>query len=343
MSGGGVGDSVQENASRVIDVDHPDGIAIETAPRLEPRTHAPREPSLDDLDAAALAHPVVLVDPRPATLLAVHSLRRRGVPLHVLSGRWLEPAFRARGVRRHCMPQLSTQPQSWSGRLLELAAHLEPRGLLLPCSKPARELLRRGRSTLGPHYALPYLEPLDVHDYEAEDFRTERALRRTVLRGEPAFEVQLTVDAHATCTGACVLTWVSGSSPHVVVTSVEGQEVIEASLEWLRPRDFHGYARLIWAPNRFGRVELQAAGTLPGTGWALAHEDGVDFPALCYASAAGLRTAPQNPRRHLSRQIPISESARRSDVAPLVPFPIHWALADPLPWITSLLSSFLRR
>jgi hypothetical protein len=286
---------------------------------------------------------VVLVDPRLATLLAVQSLRQHGAPLHVVASRWMEPAFRARGVRRHRLPPLATQPQRWSARLLELAAHLEPRGLLLPCSKPARELLRRCRSMLEPHYDLPFLEPLDVHDYEAEDFRTERALRRTVLRGEPAFEVQLTVDAEGTCTGYCVLTWVSASSPYAVVTSVEGSEVLEASLDWLRPRGFRGYARLIWAPNRFGRVELQAAGTLPGTGWALAHEDGVDFPALLYASIAGVHTHGQQAQRRLSRQIPISEMARQSDVLPLVPFPVRWRLADPLPWIMSVLSGLLQR
>jgi hypothetical protein len=124
---------------------------------------------------------------------------------------------------------------------------------------------------------------------------------------------------------------VAGVSPCIVVTSVDGHEVLECSLEWLRARALYGYARLIWAPDRFGRVELQAAGTLPGSGWALACADGVDFPALWYASIAGIPMQPQCAGRRLSRQIPVPEPVLHTDAAPLVPVPIPWSFRDPLP------------
>jgi hypothetical protein len=289
------------------------------------------------------AHPAVLVDPRPATFLAVRSLRRHGVSLHVLASDRLDPTYWASGVRRHRLPRITDRPQAWTARLLGLAAHLEPRPLLLPFSKPARELLRESREILAPHYELGHLEPLDVHEYEAEEFRTERALRRAVLRGEPAFEVQVILDRAGTCTGACILTWVAGVSPCVVVTSVEGQEVLERSVDWLRQRGVCGYARLIWAPDRFGRVELQAAGTLPGSGWALACADGVDLPALWYASVAGVAVERQQAHQLLSRQILMSDPSPGADAIPMVQPSVPWSSRDPLPSVVAFVRSLLER
>ena len=303
---------------------------------------APSSAPADFAPGSRFHHPVVLVDPRPSTLVAVWSLRRRGAPLHVLSANRLEPTLWARGVRRHVLPGLDVRPRAWSARLLELAAHLEPRPVLIPCSRDARELLRDARVDLSPHYALPHVEPLDLHGYEAEDFRTEKALRRTVLRGEPAFEVQVVLDAAGCCRGACVLAWVAGVPPTVLVTSVAGEEVLERSLTWLQERRVCGYARLIWAPDRFGRIDLQAAGTIPGTSWVLAAEDGVDFPALWAASLADVATPPCPAQRTLARSFSIAKPSFHETSLPLLPLRVPWSAADPLPFVAALLGVFRR-
>ena len=292
-------------------------------------------------DGSGAPHPVVLVDPDAATLLAVWSLRRRGNPLHLLSSRRFEPALWARGVTRHHLLDPEHHPYAWSARLLELAAHLEPRPLLIPCSRRGRELLRASRSTLEPHYELAHLETLDLHGYDAEDFRTEKALRRTVLRGEPAFEVQLVVDAAGRCTGACILAWVAGVPPLVLVTSVEGEDVLEHSLAWVRTRQLRGYARLIWGPDRFGRIDLQAAGTIPGNTWALAAEDGVDFPSLWVASLAGMAVEPRRGAQELSRSFALTKPGLHEE-APLLSLRPPWSSRDPLPFFACLLGAMAK-
>ncbi len=317
---------------------------VGTDARREPlaatRVETTAEPCREE---ATFAHPLVLVDPRPASLVAVWSLRRRGTPLHLLASSRFEPAIWARGARRHHLPDLDAQPLAWSGRLLELVAYLEPRPLLVPCSRRSRDLIRDNQALLRPHYTLTHVEPLDLHGYEAEDFRTEKALRRTVLRGEPAFEVQVVLDAAGRCTGSCVLAWVADVPPRVLVTSVEGADMLASSLEWLRARGVRGFARLIWAPDRFGRVDLQAAGTIPGSSWVLAADDGVDFPALWYASLAGIDMPVQQAQCQLSRTFPMSKSGLHDDPLPLVPLRVPWSIRDPLPFIAGIAKSLLRR
>ena len=329
---------LEPEPGHAVGVDTPSPAPDHTDSRVRPGPSELRAPA-----APTFAHPAVLVDPRPATFVAVRSLRRHGVPLHVVASDRLDPTFWARGVRRHRLPRIAARPQAWTAHLLGLAAHLEPRPLLLPFSKPARELLRESREVLAPHYEFGHLEPLDVHEYEAEEFRTERALRRAVLRGEPAFEVQVILDRAGDCTGACILTWVAAVSPCVVVTSVEGQEVLERSLGWLRSRGVCGYARLIWAPDRFGRVEMQAAGTLPGSGWALACADGVDLPALWYASVAGVTVEPQQAHHQLSRQIPLADPSPGADATPMVQPSVAWSWRDPMPSVVACVRSLLER
>jgi len=312
---------------------------LEEWPRADAEQPTPApEPGADEHVAP---HPVVLVDPDAATLLAVWSLRRQGNPLHLLSPRRFEPALWARGVQRHLLPDPEHHPLAWNARLLELAAHLEPRPLLIPCSRRGRELLRASRPTLEPHYALAHLESLDLHGYDAEEFRTEKALRRTVLRGEPAFEVQLVVDAAGCCTGACILAWVAGVPPLVLVTSVEGEDVLERSLAWVRTRQLRGYARLIWGPDRFGRIDLQAAGTIPGNTWALAAEDGVDFPSLWAASLTGIAVEPRRAGQQLSRSFALAKPGLQEE-APLLSLRPPWSSRDPLPFLAGILRSFAR-
>jgi len=127
------------------------------------------------------------------------------------------------------------------------------------------------------------------------------------------------------------------------VSSVDGGDILERSLERLRARGVRGYARLIWAPDRFGRIELQAAGTLPSTGWVLADAAGVDFPLLWYASLAGIELAPRFASRQLSRTFDIPKPGPSRDARPLVPFRIPWSTADPLPSCVDALCHLLGR
>lgn len=276
------------------------------------------------------AHPVLLLDPRALTFLAIERLRDAGIPLHVFATTRFEPTLYACGVKPHRLPSLSQHPEIWEARLLELAARIEPRPVLVPCSKRARDLLWRGRARLQPHFEMAHLETLKLHGYEAEDFRTERTLRRTIVRGDPAFEVQVTLDAEGNCNAACVLTWIAAVPPHLVVTSVEGHEVLERSLEWLRARRLRGYARLIWAPDRFGRVELQAAGTLPGSGWQLALADGVDFPLMWYACLARKALPAQFARHQLSVHVRVTNADAERSASLLLPAPAPTWRNDPL-------------
>jgi hypothetical protein len=283
-------------------------------------------------------HPAILVDPRPETLAVVRSLRARGVPIVLLTARRLEPATYVRGVRRERLPNLATHPGRWEARLLELAAQLEPRPLVLGCSAPALEFLERTRARLGPHFVhgnwqLP-LAPC------AERIDPEIALRRAMSRGEAALEVQLTLETNARRTGACVLAWTPGAAPDLLVASIAGDEVIAHSETFLRQHV--GYARLIWAPDRFGRLALHGASTLPGPGLELALQDGVDFATLGYAAALGHAMPAQPARRQLVRRLSLLEPGLAGEASPLVEMSHRLHCKDPIPWIAALLRGLVR-
>ncbi len=270
---------------------------------------------------AGRAHPVVWLDPDAWTGFAMRRLRRHAVPLHVIYDDALQPAAYARGVTRHRMPSLRSRPDRWLARLLELAARVEPKPVLIPGTTRARELLRHAHETLAPHFALAHLMPLGAHDANTHELPVENAVRRALVRGEPAFDMQVTLDGEGRCNAACVLTWVAGVPPHVVVTSVEGHEILERGLEWLRARRVRGYARLVWSPDRFGRIELQAADTLPGSSLALAAEDGVDFSLMTYACIAGIPLPAQFGRRTLSCSVRVAQLDADHASTPLLSAP----------------------
>jgi hypothetical protein len=272
----------------------------------------------------------------------VRSLRARGTPLVLLSARRLEPALFARGVQRQRMPPLGTHPERWQATLLELAARLEPRPLLFGCSAPALEFLRRTEACLLPHYALAPLRALDMPGVAHGPQAAEIALRRAVTRGEAALEVQMVRDGRGRRTGHCTLLWAPGAAPDLVVSSVAGSEVATRTETLLQRSGHLGYARTIWAPDRFGRLELQASSPLPGPGVMLAHEDGVDFPALAYAATAGGALAPQRPRQGLVRKLPLQEPGLAGEASPLVVLAPRPMGRDPLPWAAALLRSLVR-
>jgi len=257
----------------------------------------------------------------------------------MLSSRRLEPALHARGVRRHHLPPLATRPERWQARLLELAAQLEPRPAVFACSAPALELLRCNRRALEPHLTLVNLPAADD---AGPSMAPDAVLRQTLLRGEAALEVQLVRNAGGRITGRCVLAWAPGAPPDVLVTSVEGEDVVARSESWLAARRHVGYARLVWAPDRFGRLTLQASTPLLGAAVALAQADGVDFPALCYAAAVGVEVRPQEARRALVRRIALLDPDTASLDAPLVEVPVRASWRDPLPWAAALLRALVR-
>jgi len=287
-------------------------------------------------------HPVVLLDPRPESHRAVTQWRSTQIPLCVLTSRRLEPASFARGIRRCRLPAMHTRPERWEACLLELAAQLEPRAILVPGSRAAVDLLCQLHARLSPHFAITHLHSLMPDGLENAP-TAEAALRRAVLRGEPAMEVQVVLDQAGLCTAQCVLTWTAGARPDTIVTSVEGAELIEASLALLRQRQLVGYARLIWAPDRHGRLTIHAASVLPGLGWSLALDDGVDFPLQWYAALVGQERLPQNPTRSMSRRLAILEPGTNDDSLPLSPYTPGWSWRDPLPWFAGFLCSLVRR
>jgi hypothetical protein len=285
---------------------------------------------------------VVLVDPRPETHVAVQRFLQHDIAVAVLTARRLEPAFYSRGVRRSFLPSLTQHPQRWEARLLELAAQLEPRPLLVPCSRAAAALLQRLDERLAPHYAILHLQ-LPMMGSSQHAPTAENALRRAVLRGEPALEVQLVLDAASDCTACCALTWTAGAHPDAIVSSVASPQLLQRSLDWLRPHGFVGYARLIWAPDRNGRMVLHAASPLPGIGWSLALEDGVDFPLAWYAALVGGTPPQRSASQRLSRRIPIAEPGTLDDRLPLATYVPAFSFGDPMPWVVGILASLVRR
>jgi hypothetical protein len=285
---------------------------------------------------------VVLLDPRPESHLAVQRYRQHGIAVCVLTSRRLEPAFFTRGVTRALLPSPTQQPQRWEARLLELAAVLEPRPLLIPCSGVAASLLLGLDARLAPHYALVHLRSLLEHEPQHGP-TAEAALRRTILRGEPAMEIQVVLDAPGNATALCALTWTAGAHPDAIVSSVAAPELVQRSLAWLRSSGYMGYARLIWAPDRNGHMELHAASPFPGLGWSLALEDGVDFPMAWYAALVGKEIPPSSGARRLSRRVAMNEPGNLDDALPLATYAPSLSLRDPLPWVAGLLASLVRR
>ena len=287
-------------------------------------------------------HPIVLIDPRPESHHAVTQFRRAQIPVCVLTSRRLEPAFYARGISRTHLPPMQSQPERWEARLLELAARIEPRAILMPCSRMATSLLASLHDRLSPHYAITHLHSL-MPDGLHNAPTAEAALRRAVLRGEPAMEVQIVLDQNAACTALCVLTWTAGAHPDAIVTSVEASELVAKSLDLLRERSLVGYARLVWAPDRNGRLAIHAASVLPGLGWSLALEDGVDFPLQWYASLVREARPGQTSTRLMSRRLSIMEPGTNDDTLPLSTYAPPWSWSDPLPWFAGFLCSLVRR
>jgi hypothetical protein len=298
-------------------------------PTGEPPGPAPR--------TLAAPHPAVLVDPRAWTVHVARQLRRRGVPVVVLSPSWLEPACSVRGVRRQHLPPISARPERWQARLLELAATLEPRGAVYACSPAARELLERTHRTLEPHYVLANRRAFDS---PAGRVDPDAALRNALSRSEAALEVQMVLHERGQALGAIVLAWAAGAPPDVLVTSVAGTEVLARSEDWLGARRVVGYARLIWSPDRFGRLTLQAASSLPGPGLVLAAADGVDFGYLAHAAACGLPVAAQQPACRLVRRLVCCEAGAADPLEIVTPLGFDWR--DPLPTLASFLRGLRR-
>jgi hypothetical protein len=283
----------------------------------------------------AQAHPAVLLDPGVEALALVQQLRQHRTPLVALSAHRLEPVLFARSVRRRRVPALDTAPDRWHASLLELAAKLEPRPVLFACSEAAHALLATSRRTLAPHFEFATALAIDSVDRIAP----EAAIRRALLRGEPALEVQIVRAAGGQHTGHCVLAWAPAAAPEVVVTSVAGEDIVARSEAWLAARGHVGYARLIWSPDRFGRLQMATWSGVPGAGMALAHADGVDLAALAHAAVLGADAAPQPPRLQVVRRLSLADPTH--DAAPLVHAPIP--LRDPVPrWIAFLRGALAR-
>jgi hypothetical protein len=294
-----------------------------------------------DLQARAATpwarHPVVLVDPHGPSIALTRSLRMRRLHVVALSARRLEPALFVTGVTRHVLPPLAARPERWRATLLELAAKLEPRPLLLGCSAAGIHFLADAHRDLAPHFDFVGLDRSSA-PYTLPD----AALRRTLGRGEAALEVQMVRDASGAITGSCVLAWAPAPAPDVLVSSVEGADVVQRSATWMATHGAVGYARLLWAPDRFGRLALSAATTLPGPGLCLAAADGVDFAALTYAAALGIPAAPMRARLELVQRLPCIDCDGAAADAPLVDVPVPLSWRDPLPAVVSWIRALAR-
>lgn len=305
-----------------------------------PEAPAPPEPIVQPRRLLRGATPpIVFVDPRSWTLTAVRSVRARGALPVVLSGCRFEPALYAQGVQAHRLPVLGVRPETWTARLLELAAQLEPRPVLFACSVPALELLRRSRRLLEPHFTLANLT---VSESPVVSMTPETALRQALLRGDAALEVQIVRDRRGDALGSCILAWAPGAPPDVLVSCVDGHEVVTRSMDLLEARRTVGYARLVWAPDRFGRLGLHAQSSVPGAGLQLAAAEGVDFAALAYMVAAGLACPFQHARARLVRRLPFLDPEGCSEDAPIVSLPQTFSRRDPLPWVAGMLRGLLR-
>jgi hypothetical protein len=168
----------------------------------------------------------------------------------------------------------------------------------------------------------------------------DAALRDALSRSEAALEVQMVLDGDGHCMGAAVLAWAAGAPPDVLVTSVAGTEVLARSEDWLAARHVVGYARLVWSPDRFGRLTLQAASSLPGPGLVLAAADGVDFTSLAHIAAFGLSAPAQRPACRLVRRLACYEAGTTDALEVATPLRFQWS--DPLPTVAAFLRSLIR-
>jgi hypothetical protein len=299
-----------------------------------PARHPSRAPLTPAHSGLPVQHPALFLDPAAWTVHAARELRRRGVPVAVLAASRLEPAGSVRGVRRQHLPPLETHPEKWQASLLELAAKLEPRPAIYACSPAAIALLMRSQRTLEPHFELANLRRFD---HPAAQISPDTALHEALSRSEAALEVQVVLDTEGRLSGAAVLAWAAGAPPDILVTSVAGNEVLSRSEDWLGARRCVGYARLVWSPDRFGRLTLQAASSVPGPGLVLAAADGVDFATLAHAAAFGHAMPEQRPACRLVRRLATAEGAHLG-----IGLPVRFEWRDPLPATCAFLQSLKR-
>jgi hypothetical protein len=270
----------------------------------------------------------------------VRALRGGGVPITSLSARRLEPVLFVRGTQRCHLPPISERPERWHARLLELAGVLEERPIVIPGSTAALQLLRDSRRRVEPHFVLAQVTDLAPQPHAPGP---DAALRRALARGEAALEVQLVRDANGGRTTGAVLAWAAAAASEVVVTSVTGQEALARSDAWVASRSHTGYARLIWSPDRFGRLSLQAASTLPGAGLALALADGSDFAAAAYAAWCGrLAPAASRPRHAVVERLACIDPDAIETELPLVVPPIEFRWRDPRPSVAAWARAVIR-
>lgn len=283
---------------------------------------------------------LLLLDPRAPYLAVVRELRARRVPITSLSARRLEPVLFVRGTQRCNLPPISERPERWHARLLELAGALEERPIVIPGSNAALHLLREARRRVEPHFVLAQVTDLAPQPHAPGP---DAALRRTLARGEAALEVQLVRDAGGRRSASAVLAWAPTTAPDVVLTSVGGGEALAQSDAWLESHGHVGYARLIWSPDRFGRLSLQAASTLPGAGLAFAIADGNDFATALYAALCGEPAPPAgNGRNAVVQRLPCIDPDAVDAELPLVAPPIAWRWRDPRPSLAAWARAVIR-
>jgi hypothetical protein len=284
--------------------------------------------------------PLVFLDPRASVLALVRALRARGVPITSLSARRLEPVLFVRGVRRRRLPPLSERPERWHAALLELAGTVEPRPIVVPCSPAALQLVRDARRRFEPHFALAHATDLAPQPHAPGP---DAALRRALARGEAALEVQLVRDTFGRRTAGCTLAWAPTTPPDVLLSSVAGAEALDRSDAWLATRAHTGYARLLWSPDRFGRLTLQAASALPGCGLGFALEDGVDMAAPLYAALCGEQAPPSpRPRYALVRRLPCIDPRAVEAELPITASTVPFAWRDPVPTLAAWVRAVVR-
>jgi hypothetical protein len=288
--------------------------------------------------AATGPRALLLLDPRAPFLALVRGLRAHAVPITCLSARRLEPALFVRGTRRCRLPPISERPERWHARLLELAGALEDRPIVVPGSTAALHLVREARRRVEPHFVVAHVTDLAPQPHAPGP---DAALRRTLARGEAALEVQVVRDAQGRCTAASVLAWAPTTPPDVLLSSVAGADAVQRSDAWLATRAHVGYARLLWSPDRFGRLALQAASSIPGPGLTFAIADGVDFAAALYAALCGEPApAPTPPQLTIVRRLPCLDPEAVEVELPLVTPPVGFDWRDPLPnfaaWVRAI-------
>jgi hypothetical protein len=313
-----------------------------SAPPLPPRAPVapPPAPAVAPAPGPSRLLPLLVLDPRAPFLPIVRALRTREIPITTLSARRLEPVLFVHGTRRCQLPPISERPERWHARLLELAGTLEERPIVVPGSAAALQLVREARRRVEPHFVLAHLADLAPQPHAPGP---DAALRRTLARGEAGLEVQIVRDARGRRTAGSVLAWAPTAAPDVLVSSVAGAEALHRSDDWLAARAHVGYARLLWSPDRFGRLALQAASALPGPGLPLAIGDGVDLAAALYAALCGEPVPIASPPRYaLVRRLPCLDPEAVEAELPLVASPVPFSWRDPLPSVAAWARALVR-